>query len=397
MSTQSLIHQDFQVPLFRLAFRPFFWFSAAFGAISIALWAMAYSGHLVFSPYGGSYFWHLHEMLFGFTAGVIVGFLLTAVQNWTGVTSVKGVPLVLLFLLWLCARVMMFFPDAFSVLSIAIIDVMFLPAAALAFARPIIKVRLWRNLFFIPILLTLSVLNGLTHLSLAGVVAISVSSMGYLTVLLISLIMCVMGGRVFPMFTANGTGTERVVPIAILEKLSIGAVLVSVIATLEFLKVPAVVLGLIYCFTGAINLIRALRWRIWVTGSTPLVWSLHLSYWFVCLGYGLLGLNQFQLLASASTALHAITVGGIGFMILSMISRVSLGHTGRRIAVGYTMTIALVLMLLSVVSRVALPFLLSDYALAIQLSAALWVMAFGLFVVRYAPVVFRARVDGRPG
>lgn len=387
----------FPIPMFRLAFRPFFWFSALFGVISIALWALSFTGDIHFAPYGGSYFWHIHEMLFGFTSAVVVGFLLTAVQNWTGVSSIKGTSLLLLFLLWFSARVLLILPGALNVWLISTIDLLFLPVSALAMAKPIVKVRQWRNLFFVPILLVMTLLNSLMHLALAGYLAISFPALSYPMVLLISLVMSIMAGRVFPMFTANGTRTERVASIPIIEKLAIGSILMSVIVTIEWLNAPAIFVGVIYLFTGMVNFVRALRWRIWVTFSTPLVWSLHLSYWMLCLGYVLLGLSEFQIIGNASTALHALTVGGIGFMVLSMISRVSLGHTGRPIMVGKTMTIALVMIGISALCRVLLPYLLGHYSLAIQISAAFWVVAYGIFVVRYAPVLFRSRADGRDG
>ena len=153
------VKRDISVPFLRLAFRPFFWFGAIFGAISIALWALSFSGMINFSPYGGSYFWHIHEMLFGFSAAIIVGFLLTAVQSWTGFSSIKGITLALLVFIWLAARALFIIEFHELKLLIVTIDLLFLPLSAIALSIPIVKAKLWRNLFFVPILLIMAFLN----------------------------------------------------------------------------------------------------------------------------------------------------------------------------------------------------------------------------------------------
>jgi uncharacterized protein involved in response to NO len=390
-------NSDFPIPLFRLAFRPLFWLGALFGAISITVWALLFTGFIDFSPFGGGYFWHVHEMLFGFTAAIIVGFLLTAVQTWTGVSSLKGIPLILLVGIWLLARLLLAFSSSGIELIVGIVDVLFLVLSAVALAIPIVKARLWRNLFFVPILLTMAVVNAFSYLSLSGALSISFIELSHVMVLLVTLVMCIMGGRVFPMFTANGTGTPRVAAIPWLEKLSIGSVFLSVLITAQFIDTPKLVDAFIYSFAGAVNFARAIRWRIWVTFKVPLVWSLHFSYWSICIGLIMLGLVKVEILSNTSSALHAITVGGIGFMILSMISRVSLGHTGRTIKVGKVVSTAFVFIGMSFITRVFAPFFYDDYAHVIWVSAAFWALAYGIFVFRYAPVLFRSRIDGAKG
>lgn len=386
-----------RIPFFRLAFRPFFWLGACFSVVSIAVWALTFTGNMQFSPYGGSYFWHAHEMLFGFTVAIIVGFLLTAVQTWTKVPSIKGTPLVLLVSLWLSARIFIAFPDLVPMSLVTALDVLFLPLSALFLAIPIIKAKMWRNLFFVPILLVMAILNGLMHANVLAEFKISFISISHTMILMVALVMCMMGGRVFPMFTANGTRTERVPAIAWLEKLAIISIVLSIIAGSGLVPLSDSVTGSILILAGVANFVRAVRWRIWVTFKTPLVWSLHTSYWAVCLGLIMLGMVKLQWLSSASFAYHAITVGGIGGMILAMISRVSLGHTGRFIEVGKVMTLAFLAMVIAAVSRVIAPYFVSDYQAIILFSAALWCLAYGAFVVLYAPVLFRARTDGGAG
>ncbi len=391
------VTHDFSIPLFRLAFRPFFLLGAVFGIVSITLWALIYSGLITFSPYGGGYFWHVHEMLFGFTATIIVGFLLTAVQTWTGVSSIKGFPLMLLVTLWVSGRLLLLFPYANGEVLIATVDLLFLPFAAVALAIPIIKAKMWRNLFFIPILLLMASLNGLIHLAVMGKNSLSFMSISHIMLLLVTLVMCIMGGRVFPMFTANGTGTKRVELIAWIEKLSIVLVVLAVIATSGLLRLPQTIEASIYLSAGIVNFIRAVRWRIWVTLKTPLVWSLHLSYWAICIGLVMLSFVKFELTTNISAAYHAITVGGISFMILAMISRVSLGHTGRKIQVGKAMTAAFILMSFSFIVRVFLSGVWEGYHYLILFSAALWVLAMSIFVFKYTTILFSARIDGGRG
>jgi uncharacterized protein involved in response to NO len=388
---------DTSLPLFRLAFRPFFWLGAVFGAICIALWGLLFSGYIDFSPYGGGYFWHVHEMLFGFTVAIITGFLLTAVQTWTGFPSVKGIALSMLVSLWVVGRLLMLFPYKDSDIVVAFVDVLFLPMVALALAIPIIKAKMWRNLFFVPILLIMAALNGLFHLAVIGKVSLSFISVSHVMVLLITLVMCIMGGRVFPMFTANGTGTPRVAPIKWVEQFSIILVVLSVVVSSGLLGLPKLVDGLIYLSAGIVNTIRVFRWKIWVTFRTPLVWSLHLSYWSICIGLVMLSFVKFELSSNISTAYHALTVGGISFMILAMISRVSLGHTGRKIQVGKLMTVSFVLMCLSFCVRVFIPNFLQNYPIVVVSSAMLWVLAIGIFVFKYTSILLSARIDGKHG
>lgn len=382
-------------PLFRLAFRPFFWFASLFSVVAIGLWAGFLSGTVNLSPLGGGHFWHIHEMLFGFTSAIVVGFLLTAVQTWTGKPSIKGIALMGLFALWVFARgALLFAPPEFKFVAMAI-DLSFLPLAAFFLARPIILVKQWRNIMFVPILLMMAVLNGLMYLSLYGVIAISYIAISHIMVLLISFVMCVIGGRVFPMFTANGTKTERVPAIPLLEIFSVSSIVLVLIT--HVLGLSGEIKGSVHIFAGSVNFIRALRWRIWVTFSTPLVWPLHLSYWFMCFGLFGIGLVEFGLHISLSLAYHSITVGGIGLMVLAMISRVSLGHTGRMIQVGRVMALAFMLFVIGVVWRVLFPMFWQHYQTNLLFSAVIWIISYGLFVVNYANVLFTARLDGRDG
>jgi uncharacterized protein involved in response to NO len=220
-------------------------------------------------------------------------------------------------------------------------------------------------------------------------------------IMLVALVMCIIGGRVFPMFTANGTRTMRVPALLWLERCAVFSVLLAAMLSLfaAFFpgSVPSYVQAAVLLFAGVANMLRALRWRFWVTLRTPLVWSLHISYWALALGLLLMGLYQAGLFSSLSAAHHTITVGGMGAMILSMISRVSLGHTGRPLLSSPFITTSFVLIFAAFAARLmaAAPPLSSPHTMA--LAGLLWAAAYGLFVLRYAPVLFSPRVDGGAG
>jgi uncharacterized protein involved in response to NO len=380
-----------------LAFRPFFLLGALFSSLSIAVWGLTFTGKIVFSPLGGSLFWHIHEMLFGFTAAIISGFLLTAVQTWTGKPSIKGNRLFVLVIIWLCARVFFAIPHLIPEPIIIILDLCFLPMTAFYLAIPIIRAKLWRNLFFVPILLIMTLLNGLMYLSNQGTVETSLVTLSHTMVMLITLVLCIMAGRVIPMFTANGTQTKRVSSIGWLEKSSIISIVVCFVLSFEILTFNSYLIASFFIFSGLLNFFRAIRWRIWITFKTPLIWSLHISYFAIPIGLTMIGLHHLKIISNLSLPYHALTVGGIGLMVLSMISRVSLGHTARLIKSDIRMTLAFIFLLLAFITRVLAPLLFNQYFVLILISSFFWVLAYTLFVLIYLPILLKPRIDGNPG
>ncbi|MEP5569403.1 MAG: NnrS family protein [Halioglobus sp.] len=381
--------------LFRLAFRPFFLLGALFSAVCILLWAAMFTGSTTVLPFGGSLWWHSHEMLFGFVAAIIVGFLLTAVQTWTGIAGIRGRSLMGLVLLWLVSRIVLLFPSAWPAVLITVLDVLFLPLAAVVLATPILRIRQWRNAVFLPILAAMTIANGMFHAAVYRSDPALQTMAANFMVMLVALLMTVVAGRVVPMFTANGTGTERVQPLPWLERLSPLVMLLAIPAGMGLL--PAKIAAGLFFIAAGCQFYRVLRWRTWVTLSTPLVWSLHFSYWFIVMGLFMFGVSHLSASITHSQALHALTVGAIGMMILAMISRVSLGHTGRPLVVGPAIFLAFVAMAFAALLRVFGLFWVSDYGAVITASAVLWATAYGLFVIRYLPFLVRPRPDGRPG
>ncbi|MGR5148526.1 NnrS family protein [Photobacterium alginatilyticum] len=388
------------IPVFRLAFRPFFLGASAFSVISMLLWALFWSGTVDLSAlmYGNPLWWHSHEMLFGFSGAVIIGFLLTAVQNWTGNPGVRGWKLASIFMLWLLARIglLVGMPST----AIMILDLLWMPLAAYFLAKPIVIRKQWNNLFFAPLILLLTYLNARFHMLALGVGEADLRSVSFMSLIVISVIVLVVGGRVIPFFTWRGTNTEQISRVKWIELVALipswlllANVLLPVPATLSEFTLP-----LLLAATGLFNLVRFVRWRSFSTLKTPLLWLLHFAYLFMILGMLLLAVHFQTGDISYSVALHFITVGGIGCMILAMIARVSLGHTGRSLQINRVMVAAFVTLMASALIRTVVVMLFPTLMLdGYILSAVLWAIAFAIFTVVYYPILTKPRLDGRPG
>ena len=310
-------------PLLRLAFRPLFLGGTLFSIIVVAWWSYFWLNPFNWQPYGGPIWWHAHEMLFGFGVSIVVGFLLTAVQTWTGVVGLRGRPLLVLVLAWILGRLLLAFGAGLPHWVVMAGDLLFLIGAAIAMAYPVFKVRQSRNMLFAPILGMLALLNGLSHW---GVVTyqtqIALLSL-HGAIMMFVFIIAIVGGRVIPFFTANGAGVDKRPPVRWLEIASLGSImLVVAVAFIGFNTVPKYLLLTLSSFAAIANGWRFLRWNGEHCAKIPLLWSLHLSYAFIPLGFILLALYAAGYSASLSAALHCFTVGGIGGMILAMISRV---------------------------------------------------------------------------
>lgn len=381
--------------LFALGFRPFFLASGLFAVIYMATWLAALQGAMP-TPAGiAPTAWHGHEMLFGYAAGVIGGFLLTAAQNWTSIPMPKGRALAMLLVLWLAGRVLPWFPVPYA--AIAIVDLLFLPALLVAVLRPVLRVQQTRNYPFPFMLLGLTAANALFHAGALGFDP-AYTMLGLdLALYLIVLMMVVMGGRVIPYFTERrlNSTAKKWVPIEWLASATTLAVLAAVLAA------PALFSGMLLAVLAAaaaiVHAIRLAGWhdkRLW---SVPLLWVLHLGYGWIVIGF-LLDALYAAGMVPPFLALHAYAAGGIGVLTLGMMARVSLGHTGRILEAPAIMTWAFVLVNLSAVLRVFGPLLLpAQTTMLPHASGALWMAAFALFAVVYAPMLWRPRVDGKPG
>ena len=197
------------LPLFRLAFRPFFLGGALFSIVALALWASFWLGGTSWIPHGGWLWWHAHEMIFGFVCAIVAGFLLTAVQNWTALPSITGWPLAGIFLLWLLPRVFLLYPVSAIEGVLPWLDLAFLPLVAWVMGRMLWRVKQFHNLVFIPVLLLLATSNAQMHWAISQGDGALARQASHSAIFMIVLLMVVMGGRVIPFFTANGTATTR--------------------------------------------------------------------------------------------------------------------------------------------------------------------------------------------
>ncbi len=387
-------------PLLRLGFRPFFLSGAVFSIVAIILWLLMYKGAINLSPLGGGYWWHIHEMIFGFGCAIVAGFLLTAIQNWTGVRGAQGRTLLVLFLLWLTGRLVLLMPSIFSDTLTTIIDLSFLPAVAYVLAKPIIATKQYNNLFFVPLLLLFTLANLEMHLAIYFPQTFTITYAGYAGVMLVTFLMSVMAGRVAPMFTANGTKTAKVTPLPWLDKITNGSLAIAMFSLLlePIIGFSQQFFGIILIIAGLFQTMRWLRWRPWITLGVPLLWSFHFAIKFIAYGLIILGASYLIPEIPSSHMWHLLTVGGMGGLILAMISRVSLGHTGRPLLPPKAMTAAYFFITLAAIIRAFGPFALPEKTvLFIDISGTFWLFAFGIFVITYAPMLMSGRKDGRPG
>lgn len=377
--------------LWNLGFRPFYLLASVFSAISVILWAAQFSGYLPFAYLSGAS-WHGHEMLFGYTQAIVAGFLLTAVQAWTKQATPSGAPLMALAALWIGGRILVLTPLA---MTAAVVNAVFPLAVAVAISIPLWKARNTRNYFFVGLLVLMSMLISAVHLALQGHFDLSPQIGLQLALDLVLFIMVVIGGRVIPMFTNNGIPGTNATRYPLVEKVALGSVMLLFAAALLQWSPPLV--AMIALASALANGWRLFLWKPWRTLATPLVWILHAAYAWIVVYLCLRGLTALGLLAG-SYAAHALTVGAIGGLTLGMMTRTARGHTGRPlIADGFEIT-AFVLIQAAAIIRVFGGIASPDlYRVSIELSGLLWAGAFGLYALRYWPVLTRPRLDGKPG
>ena len=377
--------------LWALGFRPFYLLASAFAALSILLWSLQFTGWLG-RPYLPAPIWHAHEMIFGFALAVVVGFLFTAGRNWSGLPTPTGWRLAALAALWLAARVLVLTPFGWAA---AVANAAFPLAAAIAIAIPFIKSRNRRNYFFIGLLVLMSAVVLGIHLEQLGVLRFPGWAGIQVALDVILFIMAVMGGRVIPMFTNNGVPGAAATRKPLLEKAALGATLVLLAA--DALQAGGWLLALVATAAAAAHLARWWLWDPLKTLRTPIVWVLQVAYLWIPVHLVLRAAAALGWLAP-SAATHALTVGAIGGLIIGMITRTARGHTGRPLRADGYETACYLLVLLAALVRVFVPLLAPAWLLqAVVWSAVLWSAAFGLYFVRYWPVLTRARLDGRPG
>jgi uncharacterized protein involved in response to NO len=387
--------QTFLATFLSAGFRPFFLSAALWAAValplSIAYFEMVAELPTRFSPS----IWHPHEMAFGFGGAVVAGFLLTAIPNWTGRMPLQGAPLAGLVALWLLGRLAVFFSASAPALVAAVLDLAFPAVFFLVVAREIVTGRNWRNL---PMLVALALLftgNLLTHLEAMDVA--ETGSLGaHMGIATLAMLVALIGGRITPSFTRNWLvktlpGATEPAPFGALDRVALAATLVALIAWVAF--PDALVTAVLQILAGAALLLRLARWRGARTGAEPLLFVLHLAYGWLALGLLFMGVNKLFPLTDTTTSLHTLTAGAIGTMTLAVMTRATRGHTGRPLVADRGTMAIYAAVTLAAALRVGAPFMGEYYFAALAVAAALWSLAYGLFVLLYFGMLTGRRVQ----
>lgn len=375
--------------LLSYGFRPFFLGAGAFAFLAMLAWIVALATGLEIggTAYGAT-LWHGHEMLFGYGAAALAGFLLTAVPNWTGRLPVSGRPLLILVLLWLAGRLVMLQPDLLGVWPAALIDAAFLLALAAIVAREIVTGSNWKNLKVLAGVTLLASLNLWCHA--AALTGLDTQLPLRLATSVYVLLVAIVGGRIIPSFTRNylsRRGDKRLP--APFGRFDIAAIIALGLALASWSILPdwppVAPLALL---AAALNAVRLWRWRGLRTLEEPLVLVLHLAYAFVPLGLVAMALAALGVIAIAS-ALHVLTVGVIGLMTLAVMSRATRGHTGRPLTASPVTSLSYLSLLLAAVLRPFAELIGAHYHTLLMLGGTAWLLAFGLFVFEHAPMLLR--------
>lgn len=372
--------------LFSHGFRIFFLMAGIWAALAMTLWVVFLAtGTQIPSRMIGAD-WHTHEMVFGYSSAVIAGFLLTAVPNWTGRLPVLGWPVVGLSGIWLAGRVAIFLSEWLPPLVAPLIDTAFLVVLAAVLAREIIAGKNWRNLKVLGVVALLAISNGIFHFESLNGSAVG----GYgirMGVGTIVFLIILIGGRVIPSFTRNWLARQAPgrlpAPVNHFDTFAIGIAVATILAwviTPNFVGVR--ILG---ALAAVAHIVRLARWAGWRTLTEPLVTILHIGYAFVPVGFALLAFGD-------STQIpHAWTAGVIGVVTLAMMTRVSLGHSGRPIASTNAIKALYGAIILAAVLRILAEFL-PDQTYLLYASATMWIAAFTSFAIVYYPILAKPRI-----
>lgn len=411
-----MLHQPFdpkptpparQNVLFAYGFRPFFLLAGIFSPLLLLAWLAIFAGVLPAPRWLVPLWWHGHEMVFGFVAAVVAGFLLTAVPNWTNTVRTHGLPLVLLVMLWLAGRVAMLLVNFLPPFVVAAIDLAFFPALAATLAPRIYTAKRIHNYGFPVILLGFFAGNLLMHLN-ANEVSFPGSQVlhaGFglrLSVYLVILLIVILGGRVIPNFTTNGllrSGKHvKAYNLPGTEEFATPLFLLFVVLDLFFSR--SIFAGVAAAACAVVLFARMAGWQTRHTLSDPLIWSLHLGFVWIPIGLVMLAASYVFGILPPNSGLHALTAGCVGTITLAMMSRVALGHTGRMLIAPRAMTYAYLLASSAGLVRSVGIALFPDPKASLHVlvcAGALWIAAFLVFFATYYPILTRPRLDGKPG
>jgi uncharacterized protein involved in response to NO len=380
------------LPLLRLAFRPFYLGAAAISVAWMALWWLLLGGHAALPNAMPPVLWHAHEMLFGFVAAVVVGFLLTAGKLWTGLQTPRGAPLAALWLLWLAGRIA---SVAAAPPLFAAIDTLFLLLAAAIFATLILRAHNLRNLKVVAVLGLLAIANGMFHLGALGLSWADPLQALHGGLGLVVMLIAIIAGRVIPAFTQSATPGLRLAEPRWLSPVAVACTALGL--ALWTCGMAARAGAAVLAAAALLQALRLAHWAPMAGRGRPILWVLHLSYAWLPLGLGLLAASQAGWIGE-SAGIHALAVGCVGGLVIGMMTRTARGHTGRELKVSRAEVAAYGLVMAAALARVAVPWLPPPVQAAALLgAAAAWTLAFVLYLWRFAPWLLSTRADGRDG
>jgi len=385
--------------LFDYGFRPFFLLGGLFAMVMIPAWIIRLVHPAASFGALPVMYWHAHEMLYGFVMAAIAGFLLTAVPNWTGTRGFGGRTLIVAVAVWLAGRVAISAANGIPGWLLVLAELSFVPLLIALLAPPILRVRN-RNVPILVVLLVFWVVDGVFVTGMLRSDVLLAAGALRLGIDLALILITVIGGRIVPVFTANALHRRgETVNISARKSVEIATISVMVaVAVAEVLAPNGWLSGALAGAAAVCHFVRLLGWKSFRTRGEPILWVLHLGYAWLPVGFAL---KAFALLAEAAWAAkwqHALTVGATSTMILAVMTRVSLGHTGRPLTVSRAIAAAYLLLTLGALVRtfggVLTP---TNYLATLYVAALCWVLSFGIFVVVYAPILCRPRPDGKPG
>jgi uncharacterized protein involved in response to NO len=369
--------------ILRQGMRPFFLGAGLYAVVAMTTWLGMFADIFVPPTAFDPVTWHAHEMLYGFISAAVAGFLLTAIPNWTGRLPVKGGSLGLLALAWLAGRIAIYTSDIIGNLATGLLDISFLLLLGGLFIREIVAGKNWKNLAVVLPVILLAAANIAIHGGMLGLWNDVTREALFLGLFLILILLSVIGGRVVPSFTRNWMKARGAIdlpaPFGLFDKASI----VSIVILLIVLTLGNdVVSGWTAAAVSILHAIRLARWKGWQCTAEPLLWILHVAYAWLPIGFGLLAVSFLMEHVSMAAALHALTAGAMGTMIMAMMTRATLGHSGRELRANTLTMLSYTFLTLAVISRI-----FGDSEMAYLISGGLWIAAFGIFSAVYGPIL----------
>ena len=383
-------------PILRAGFRPFFFLGPLWAIAVVCLWIEALAGTITLPTAFDPLSWHRHEMLFGFLGAIIAGFLMTAIPNWTGRLPIAGRRLATLALMWVAARVAILFSASTGGVAAMLIEAAFLFTLAGSCAREVLIAKN-RNIPVVGVVLLFAVAAVVDHLE--GLALIGTDQLGWRSgFALILILVTLIGGRIIPSFTANWLikqGQARLPGQAsTFDHVTIGTTALA-LGCWAFQVAPSLTAALLLA-AGLLQVTRMARWGGWRTAREPLVLILHVAYAWLPIGLLLLGWSIVDIDVAGTSGLHALGAGAMASMVLAVMTRATLGHTGRELHADMGTVTIYALVTVGAALRVAAPWLSYDYLMLIRIAGLLWGSAFLLFLVLYGPKLLGPRPDGKP-